>query len=318
MKLGRRLTVALAAGAAALTVMTTVPAGAATLTLPKNGDLVFVQFGGLVVVPGQTPAPYTTAIEGERPRFSPDGRQVAFVRPVQVHPPNVQDVIYVRTLATGVEHQVYVNPFVAGRRAVDWSPDGSKLVLSNGADLDLITVATGAKSTIWTAPAGTSLDAPAWSPDGSRIAFSTGTAIKLVHPDGTNLRTLTSSPAGTRNNYPDWSPDSQKIAFVTNRFRGGALSELVTLPRSGAGVPFRVSYQAFPQGFFFLGVAWSPDGKKIAALQSNDTLPVDPDDQDERTKVRAYLPDGTYSYSLTGPIAGDDAYEGVDWGPKVS
>ncbi len=45
-------------------------------------------------------------------------------------------------------------------------------------------------------------------------------------------------------------------------------------------------------------------------MQFNDTLPVDPDDQDERTKVRAYLPDGSYSYSLTGPIAGDDAYEG--------
>ncbi|MEU0089269.1 hypothetical protein [Kribbella sp. NPDC006257] len=300
-----------------LAATTALPADAAT---PKNGNLVFVQFGGLVVVPGQTPAPYTTTIEGERPKFSPDGRQVAFVRQVAPHPPAWQDAIYVRTLATGVERQIFVYPFTPGTRAVSWSPDAAKLAVSNGAELNLISVATGAVSTIWTGPAGTQIDSPAWSPDGSRIAFSTGPAIKLVHPDGTDLRTLTST-AGFWNNYPDWSPDSQKIAFVTNRFRGGNQSELVTLPRSGAGTPFRVSYKAFPQGFFFLGTAWSPDGKKIAALQTNATLPEDPSDPDypdERTKVRAYLPDGSYSYSLTDPISGDDAYPGLDWAPKVS
>ncbi|QNE21839.1 hypothetical protein F1D05_32885 [Kribbella qitaiheensis] len=169
-----------------------------------------------------------------------------------------------------------------------------------------------------TAPTGTQVDAPAWSPDGSRIAFSTGNAIKLVHPDGTNLRTLTSSPVGVINNYPDWSPDSQKIAFITNRYRGAQHSELVTLPRSGAGEPFRVSYKAYPQGIFYVGVAWSPDGKKIAALQFNRNALPDPEDSDERFKVRGYLPDGSYSYSLSGPLAGDDGPEGLDWAPKVS
>ena len=64
--------------------------------------------------------------------------------------------------------------------------------------------------------------------------------------------------------YPDWSPDSQKIAFITSRYGDYAHNEMVTLPRSGAGEPFRVSYKAFPQGYYFQGVAWSPDGKKIA------------------------------------------------------
>jgi Tol biopolymer transport system component len=317
MKLGRRLTVALAAGVAGATMMTTVQAGAATPVLPKNGNLVFVQYGGSVVVPGQTPAPYTTDIAGEYPKFSPDGKRLVFTR--EVDAPAWKDVIIVRTLATGAERVVY-HYAVQGRHVLAWSPDGSKLVVAGPTTLDVINVATGTLSSIWTAPSGTNLDAPAWSPDGSRIAFSTGPAIKLIHPDGTDLRTLTSS-VGFWNNYPDWSPDSQKLAFVTNRFRGGNQSELVTLPRSGAGVPFRVSYKAFPQGFFFLGTAWSPDGKKIAALQGNATLPEDPNDPDypdERTKVRAYLPDGTYSYSLTDPINGDDGYRGLDWAPKVS
>jgi hypothetical protein len=45
----------------------------------------------------------------------------------------------------------------------------------------------------------------------------------------------------------------------------------------------------------------------------------DPTDVDEeRAVVRAYLPDGSHSYSLTGPIAGDDRLEGLDWAPKVT
>ncbi|WP_112236536.1 PD40 domain-containing protein [Kribbella monticola] len=292
-----------------LAATTAVPADAAT---PANGNLVFVQFGGLVVVPGGTPAPYSSEIAGDRPKFSPNGRQVAFVRDYSV---------WTRTLSSGSERLLYTYPADGEHYAIGlaWSPDGHSIVTAYGSQLDRIAVGTGARSPIWTAPAGTGrLTSPAWSPDGSRIAFSTGNTIKLVHPDGTNPRTLTSSPVGVINNYPDWSPDSQKIAFITNRYRGAEHTELVSLPRSGAGEPFRISYQAYPQGIFYIGVAWSPDGKKIAALQFNRNALPDPEDTDERFKVRGYLPDGSHSYSLTGPIAGDDGPEGLDWAPKVS
>jgi hypothetical protein len=67
-----------------------------------------------------------------------------------------------------------------------------------------------------------------------------------------------------------------------------------------------------------MGVAWSPDGRKIAALQFNANHPPNDQDTDERFKVRGYLPDGSTSYSLTGPIVGDDGPEGLDWAPRVS
>ncbi|TWD83092.1 WD40 repeat protein [Kribbella amoyensis] len=312
-----RLTAALIAG---LAIIGTAPATAATAALPKNGDVVFVSNGSLLAIQaGSTGTRTVLPSDGIRPKHSPDGRRLAFVRPEQ-NPGNPQQVdgIYLRTLATGAEQRIYQYPWTSNKHALAWSPDAGSLVVSDGAKLDRITLATGAVSTIWTAPAGTVVDAPAWSPDGSRIAFSTGNTIKLVHPDGSNLRTLTASPAGVLNNYPDWSPDSQKIAFVTNRYRGSYRSELVTLPRSGAGEPYRVSFRAYPNGIFFNGVAWSPDGLKIAAMQFNrDALP-DEVDSDERFKVRAYLPDGSYSYTLVGPIVGDDGPEGLDWAPRVS
>lgn len=320
-----KLTAALIAG---LAVVGATPATAATAALPKNGDVVFVSHSdSLAVQAGSTGVRTVFPSSVERPKYSPDGKRIAFVRSEFDPVTRVgHHSVFVRTVATGAEQRIYQYPPVGAKRALAWSPDAAALVVSAGQTLDRITVATGAISTIWTAPAGTTTDAPAWSPDGTRIAFSTrpsnslfSTAIKLVHPDGSNLRTLTSSPVGVMNNFPDWSPDSQKIAFITTRYRGAYhLSELVTLPRSGAGEPFRVSFTAYPQGIFFIGVAWSPDGLKIAAMQFNrDALP-DEVDTDERFKVRAYLPDGSYSYTLVGPIVGDDGPEGLDWAPKVS
>jgi Tol biopolymer transport system component len=308
MRFRTKLAIVLAAG---LTVLTAVPATAAAPPPPKNGDLVFVESWDLIATQTPGTGPYTMVTTGERPKYSPNGRQIAFVR---------EYGIWIRTLGDGSERLVhqYTAVWEHNWMALAWSPDAKALVTAYSSQLDRIDVASGARIPIWTAPAGSTgrLTSPAWSPDGSRIAFSTQTAIKLVHPDGTNLRTLTSSQTAM-NDYPDWSPDSQKIAFITNRYRPER-SELVILPRSGAGQPFRVSYQAYPQGIYYKGVAWSPDGKKIAALQFNQNNPPSDEDSDERFKVRAYLPDGSHSYSLTGPIKGDDAPEGLDWAPKLS
>ncbi|WP_460651813.1 hypothetical protein [Kribbella endophytica] len=68
----------------------------------------------------------------------------------------------------------------------------------------------------------------------------------------------------------------------------------------------------------WMKLAWSPDGEKIAALQFNRNAWPDEQDSDERFKVRGCLPDGSHSYSLTGPIKGDDGSEGLDWAPKLS
>ncbi|WP_432947422.1 hypothetical protein ACQPXM_10880 [Kribbella sp. CA-253562] len=296
--------------AAGLAVPVAMPAAA--VTLPKNGDLVFVEsIDGIATQ--ASGAAYVVQTEGAYPKFSPNGRQLAFVR---------GHGVWTRTLSDGSERLVHQYPVEAGYNwmTLAWSPDGGSIVTAYNLQLDRIILSTGARSTIYTAPAGTTgrLTSPAWSPDGNRIAFSNGNTIKLVHPDGSNVRTLTSSPVGVINDYPDWSPDSQRIAFITNRYRGAQHSELVILPRSGAGQPFRVSYTSYPQGIYYKGVAWSPDGKKIAALQFNRNALPDDQDSDERFKVRGYLPDGSHSYSLTGPIRGDDGSEGLDWAPKLS
>src|SRR4051794_35620353 len=119
MRLRSMLAALLVVGLAATTA---VPATAAT---PKNGNLVFVQNGGLVIVPGGTPAPYTAEIAGDRPKFSPDGRQVAFVRDYSV---------WTRTLSNGSERLLSTYPADVEHYAIGvaWSPDGQSLVTAYG------------------------------------------------------------------------------------------------------------------------------------------------------------------------------------------
>ncbi|MEO9321906.1 hypothetical protein ABFT23_00340 [Nocardioides sp. C4-1] len=297
------LVLATAALAAGTVVGVDVPSHAAAAPPVRNGDLVFVSH--VYTVSSQAPGAgsYVDLADGATPEYSPDGRRLAYLR----------DGLWVQDLATRTDRLV---SDVDGN-GLAWSPDGSRIVVAHDDALDEVTVADGAVRRVHTEAGGT-VKEPAWSPDGTRIAFSTGAAIKLVRPDGTGLRHLTRT--GSINADPDWSPDSRTIAFVTDRYtsEGRVRAELVTLPRSGQGEPVRVSHRAYPQGIFLIDVAWSPDGRKIAVLQFNRNALPDEQDTDERFKVRAYLPDGSHSYSLTGPIAGDDGLEGLDWAPRLS
>jgi dipeptidyl aminopeptidase/acylaminoacyl peptidase len=303
---------AVAATAVCAVTSTVLVGGGLATAAPAvvNGDLAFSEFASVVTQAPQESG-YHFAAEGSNAKYSPDGRRIAYTSASG----SVGYGIFVKTLGTSTQRQLGTQP-VSG---LAWSPDGTSLVVASGNQLLRVTVSTGAAAPIYTG--GVPLRDPAWSPDGTRIAFTTGPKIQLVRPDGTGLRAFTSG--GSANNHPDWSPDGTKIAFITDRYvpAGGdtrAEAELVTLPRSGLGEPVRVSHRAFPKGLYYMGVAWSPDGRKIAALQFNATHLPNEEDTDERFKVRGYLPDGSSSYSMTGPIYGDDGPEGLDWAPKVS
>lgn len=299
------------AAATVCVVTSSVLAGgglAAAAPAVVNGDLAFSETNG-VVTQAPRESTYHYAAEGNQAKYSPDGRRIAYTSASG----SVGYGIWVKTLGSTTQRQLGTQP-VSG---LAWSPDGGSLVVASGNQLLRVKVSTGAAVPIFTGSG--ELRDPAWSPDGTRIAFTAGAQIQLVRPSGNGLRTFTT---GGNNSHADWSPDGTRIAFITDRYvtagDGRAYAELVTLPSSGQGEPVRVSHQSFPQGLYYIGVAWSPDGRKIATLQFNATHLPNDEDTDERFKVRGYAPDGLSSYSLTGPIYGDDGPEGLDWAPKVS
>jgi Tol biopolymer transport system component len=129
-----------------------------------------------------------TGINGdEKPRWSPDGKQLVF------------DVSF----SGGSRTLFVVNADGTGTHTLgvrgsnpDWSPDGRQIAFSDQIDRVAVIDVRGRGFPELT-KIGCGDDTPAWSPDGKQIAFSRGKAfgaigdLSLVRADGSDLRRLT-------------------------------------------------------------------------------------------------------------------------------
>jgi TolB protein len=165
--------------------------------------------GSKVLVPN-------TAFE-ESPRFSPDGKRVAFVSTRHGN-----QEIYTVAADGGDIRRLTNDP--AADNSPAWSPDGKWLAFASAraGNFEIhIMDSDGANVRRLTRHAA--LDSwPAFSPDGKRIAFTSNRdgnyEIYLMNADGTGLRNLTRHRA--QDNYATWSPDGKRIAFISNRSGG--------------------------------------------------------------------------------------------------
>jgi Tol biopolymer transport system component len=103
----------------------------------------------------------------------------------------------------------HCRPEVIGARPV-WSPDGTKIAVNHGPDLDVYVInvdGSGQRRIAGTRGAGL----PTWSPDGRKLAFSRHPAIYVVNADGSGQRRLVPRPGAPplslgENWTPVWSP----------------------------------------------------------------------------------------------------------------
>ena len=151
-----------------------------------------------------------------------------------------------------------------------WSPDGKWIYFESDARSfrDIYRVDAGGKSLRRLTDNREGNFAPAVAPDGGRIAFVSsrdGNAqIYTMNADGSDERRVT---AFHRDDWsPGWSPDGKMIAFLSARegvtriflmnADGTGQHRLTKKPSTSTGV---ASDSAAEEG-----IAWSPDGKKIA------------------------------------------------------
>ena len=183
---------------------------------------------------------YTTMVGGEKslrltsnfgdccPRWSPDGREIAFSRPSD----------------GGVD--IYVIPAFGGREHLlsSWPPEGHQI------------------STVppWRVN-GRSLD---WSSNGQVLAFSdiqadkTHAWIALLSLADSTIRPLTSPPSQNLDFAPAFSPDGSTVAFVRG-VAAGVVEDLYVVPTAG-GEPKRLT---FDNTWIYGPPAWTPDGRDI-------------------------------------------------------
>jgi Tol biopolymer transport system component len=139
------------------------------------------------------------------PTFSPDGRQIAFVRRAG----RFDSIFVVNTDGSGLR-QVTNDVTVEDP---EWSPDGTRFTFSNGFDLYVVNAdGTGARNL--TAGEASNARHPAWSPDGSRLAYAVLNQVRVIPAAGGASSAVVS---GLREVWEvSWSPDGTQIAFVND------------------------------------------------------------------------------------------------------
>ncbi len=197
----------------------------------------------------------------------------------------------------------------------EWSPDGTKFVLSYGEILvsgfDKPTVNIYTVNTDGSSLARLTNDievvngAPTWSPDGNQIAFMKGAyEIDVMNADGANRHKIAGFTPGNPVELASWSPDGSKLLLVL--FRDDepcsfyVCRQLYTIKPDGTELR-QLTYS--PIGH--TSPRWSPDGTKIAFVWSS---------AGPRNVIFVVNADGTDEHEISNHLVGIGDSVG-DWQP---
>jgi Tol biopolymer transport system component len=261
---GRRLVGGLVV---ALIVVFGNAAGASVSAFPTGGLLVF---GCDCTVSGEdlfTIAPDGRGLRmlpgtdaGSSPRWSRDGRTIAFVR----HREMKQSIWLYSANESTARRLTRPGPGAADESPA-WSPRGDVLAFVRRSDQNpasaLRTLGTASRKWAVVHSGRATLFQPDWSHDGRRIVGRRNGKLWQVHSDGSGLRPL--APRSIRGSLPRWSPDGTRVAFIDVDHAWVRVLDL----RSGrATTIFNPEEETYDVGYRSWGLAWSPDGRWLAVL----------------------------------------------------
>ena len=189
----------------------------------------------------------------ETPQWSPDGQSLAFT---------LNDHVHVLGPDSGLP--VKLSGFASGASSPVWMPDSGSLIVTieveDSSKLFLIG-RDGHSARLLTHGSGDDLDARP-SPDGKTVAYVHAPAddpnrweLRLLDLDSGASRQLTGSPS-QKDWSPRWSPDGSWIAFLSQR---SGFNEAWLIGPDGSDLR-----QLIAPGLDMAGLAWSPDGRRIA------------------------------------------------------
>ncbi len=257
------------------------------------------------------------------PRWSPDGRRLAFLSAGPVASPSAPQ-IFVVSVQGGTVKQLSRTP--SGVQQLAWSPDGGTIGFATAdtpekkpgyqrwndsfevqLNFHLFMTAPVPPTHVWTVPAaggearrltsgawtlpvtrppGAPSSVITWTPDGSAIVFARTGGGAPAGLQAVSLRDATIKPLGLPGTHPRYSPKGDQIAYVSN---GAAVA-----PASGGAG--RNLTEAIDRGI--VRALWMPDGQSLI-VGGNDT---------ERVSLWQQPLDGAARKVETGDVSPNSSY----------
>ena len=203
------------------------------------------------------------------PRYSPDGRHLAFT--VDFDGGEAYHLI-VLDISTGEQQDLTPHPKGSLQANFSWSPDGKYIayISDESGQFDVYVIpATGGKARI-VLDAGFPAWKVRWSPDGSKLAVSVEAGgidfnVYIVNSaDGSGVYRISDVDGPIDAGQPCWSPDGTRLAFTSDiqGFNNIGIFNLATQQilwlTDGNGE------KQFP--------AWSPDGSRLVYIYNLGTV----------------------------------------------
>jgi Tol biopolymer transport system component len=163
------------------------------------------------------------------PRWSPDGRRLAFIKGEATRP-RVWNV-WVADLDTGMVSRVSHHN-VGQAWGASWFPDGKRVAYSVEDTLVLARVDDGSARVLPVPRRGRLIRTPAVSPDGKRIVFQVyRDGVWLLDVSSGHMRRVLTDAAAEEF---AWSPDGRRVVFHTKRNGAWSVWELQLDPASAS------------------------------------------------------------------------------------
>lgn len=272
-----RLTSRVLAAAALIGGAVLVTEGGATAAYPgAKGRIAFELRSDIYTVPAGGSATVRLTSDGlsHAPRWSPDGKRIAFNRSGDIWLMNANGTGR-RQLTSGS----------ARDREPTWSPDGTRVGFtreSSGGHRDLWSVATAGGSASLLAKVAGSCGAsrPSWSPLGGKVVYARGVGpgpscssydIVLLNLSSKTQKVIapsTGTATYSKPSYPDFGPDGLHVVFQGFSDSYPCSDNAFRMRLDGTGVEQMTFYLGCEGGAEFRLPAAAPSGTDVTGIYS--------------------------------------------------